>query len=348
MELRGIAEVTSMKGNGRKREVMRKIDIHNHIEIPEALELLPEKPLDIMAPRPEDKSYTYTMDMFASLTPKLSDPFTKIDDLRKMGLDMTVLSIAPTQFFYNLQSDTALKVCRFQNDRVASLVTQYPDKFAGMANVPLQDEYAATMELERAIDELGLAGVEIGSNVNGMLLGSPRFLPFFEKASSLNVPIFVHPHNPTGMERMKDYYSMNIIGFPLDTTLTAGSLIFSGIFDRFPGLKIILSHAGGFLPYIVGRMEHAFITRPECNEMRKTPLEYLKMFYYDTISHGTEQLKFLLSMVGADHVLLGTDYPYDMGDMKPLESIRAVGLSVADEEKVVGRNAQLFFKIFSR
>jgi aminocarboxymuconate-semialdehyde decarboxylase len=335
-----------MKGNGRKGEVIRKIDIHNHIEIPEALELLPEKPLDTMAPRPEDKSYTYTMDMFASLTPKLGDPFTKIDDLRKMGLDMAVLSIAPTQFFYNLQSDAALKVCRFQNDRIALLVKQFSDKFAGMANVPLQDESAATAELERAIGELGLAGVEIGSNVNGTLLGSPRFLPFFEKASSLDVPIFIHPHNPMGMERLKDYYSMNIIGFPFDTTLTAGSLIFSGIFDQFPGLKIILSHSGGFLPYIIGRMDHAFKTRPECRDIRKSPFEYLKMFYFDTIIHGTEQLQYLISVVGTEHVLLGTDYPYDMGDLNPLESIHGVKkLSIADAEKISGRNAQMLFKL---
>lgn len=323
-----------------------KIDMHSHIEIPEAVDLLTEKPKVVAAPL-ADKSYAYQQSLVAKITPQLRDPERKIADLQEMGLDMIILSILPSQFFYNLQGDLALKVCRFQNDRIASIVQKYPKKFRGMANVPIQNVEAAVMELERAVRELKLTGVEIGSNLNGKYLGDPSFRPFFEKARALDIPVYIHPHNPPGTDRMKDYYFMNILGFPLDTTLTAGSIIFSGTFDQLPGLKIILSHAGGYLPYIIGRMEHGFKVRPECQEIiQKSPVEYMKMFYYDTIAHSPNGLRFLISTVGADHVLLGTDYPYDMGDFKPLQSINAVkGLSAKDKEKIIGKNAQILFNL---
>ncbi len=328
------------------REFFKRIDVHSHIEIPEAVDLLPEKPPDAMAPRPDDPAYTYTLNMFARMGPQLRDPLRKIGDLRAMGLDMAILSIAPTQFFYSLGGDLGSRVCRFQNDRISSLVQEYPDKFGGMANVPLQDVPEAVKELERAVRELKLTGVEIGSNVNGKLLGDSSFLPFFEKARTLDIPVYIHPFNPTGLDRMRAYYFLNIIGFPLDTTLTAGSLIFSGTFDRLPGLKVILSHAGGCLPYLVGRMDHAFKTRPECQGIKRSPVDYLKMFYYDTIAHGSNQLQFLISIVGADQVLLGTDYPYDMGDLEPLQSLKVVqGLSEMDLEKIMGKNTQALFRI---
>ena len=299
-----------------------------------------------MAPHPGDKAYDYTIRMFASIGPKLRSPEKKIADLNTMGLDMTILSIAPTQFFYSLEGNLASPVCVLQNDRIASIVHTYPDRFAGMATVPLQDVPAALRELRRIIEELELSGVEIGSNVNGRPLGDPIYLPFFEKVRELDVPIYIHPHNPAGLDRLRDYYFMNVIGFPLETTLTAGSLIFSGMLDRVPGLKIILAHGGGYLPYLIGRMDHAFKTRPECRDIRKPPSEYLKTFYYDTVTHGPSQLQFLLSIVGADHVVIGTDYPYDMGDLQPLETLHAVdGLTPEDEAKITGINAQELFKI---
>ena len=323
-----------------------KIDMHSHIEIPEAVDLLPEKPADPFAPPPGTKAAAYTQNMMNRIAPQLRDPVRRIGDLEEMGLDMAVLSIAPQQFFYSVQGESVLKVYRFQNDRMASIVQKYPKKFRGLANVPLQNVAAAVKELERAVLELKLAGVEIGSNVNGKLLGDPSFLPFFEQARALDIPVYIHPTHPTGMERMRDYYFMNVIGLPLDSTLTAGSLIFSGTFDRLPGLKILLSHAGGYLPYIIGRMDHAWKTRPECDGIQKSPVEYMKMFYYDTITHGSNGLQFLISTVGTEHVLLGTDYPYDMGDLKPLQSINAVkGLSARDKDRIRGKNAQMVFKI---
>jgi aminocarboxymuconate-semialdehyde decarboxylase len=307
---------------------------------------MPEKPKVLSSPL-SPKSAAYQEALTKALNQQLNDPQRRIEDLEKMGVDRAVISIAPPQFFYHLEGKLALDVCRTQNDRIAAMVEKYPAKFTGMATVPLQNVEGAVAELERAIQQLQLKGVEVGSNVRGRYLGDPIYVPFFEKVRALDIPVFIHPQNVAGADRMKDYYFPNLVGNPLDTTLTAGHLIFSGIFDRLPGLKIALSHAGGHLPYIIGRMGHGFKVRPECQEvLKKSPVEYLGQFYYDTISHGPEALRYLISRVGADRVMLGTDYPYDMGDYTPLASIDAVpGLSTAEKEKIAGKNAAALFKI---
>jgi len=317
-----------------------KIDVHSHIEVPDAAALVP--PMDEAAPSllsAESAAYQKTHN--AAIREQIRNPERKIADMKAMGLDLSVLSITPGQFFYHLDGALAVQVARTQNDRIAEVVGQYPQKFIGAATVPLQNVEAAVAELERSVVELKLQGVEIGSNVRGRYLGDPIFLPFFEKASALDVPVFIHPCNVAGAEKMTDFYFPNLIGNPLDTTISAASLILFGVFDRFPGLKIVLAHAGGHLPYIIGRIAHGWKVRPECRKaIQRSPAEYLGEFYFDTIAHGPEALKFLISRVGAARVLLGTDHPYDMGDMDPLGSLGAVtGLSPKEREMVAGGNA---------
>ena len=344
----GAAALSVMRastGSAQSGPVM-KIDMHSHIEIADAVDLMPEKPKPLSSPL-SPKSAALQLALTAALEQQLNNPQKKIEDMEKMKVDLSVLSIAPPHFFYHLEGKLAADVSRRQNERIAAVVQKYPKKFAGMATVPMQNAQAAVAELEWAVGQLKLTGVEIGSNIRGRYLGDPIFVPFFEKARGLDVPVFIHPQNVAGADRMKDYYFPNLVGNPLDTTLTAGHLIFSGIFDRFPGIKIVLSHAGGHLPYIIGRMGHGFKVRPECQEgIKKSPVEYLSQFYFDTISHGPEALRFLISRVGADRVLLGTDYPYDMGDMDPLSSLEAVpGLSTAEREKIAGKNAVSLFTV---
>lgn len=317
-----------------------KIDIHSHIEIPDAAALLP--PGHEVTPSPlSAESAAYQKRHNEAIRDQILNPERKIADMKEMGLDMTVLSITPSQFFYNADGPLAVRVARAQNDYIAALVGRYPQKFTGVASVPMQNVNAAIAELERSVVELKLQGVEVGSNIRGRYLGDPAFLPFFEKARALNVPVLIHPCNVAGAERMTDFYLPNLIGNPLDTTITAASLIFSGIFDRFPGVKILLEHAGGHLPYIIGRMDHGWKVRPECRKfIQRSPAEYLGEFYFDTIAHGPEALKFLISRVGAARVLIGTDHPYDMGDMDPLGSLVAVtGLSPKEREMIAGGNA---------
>lgn len=322
-----------------------RIDCHSHIEIPEAISFLPKiiDPLASVSP----KSKLIQEQLTLALKDQLENPDRRIADMEKMRLDMTVLSIAPPHFYYNLEGEVAIAFAQRQNNRLADIARTYPDRFVSMATVPLQNVEAAVVEMERAVLNLNMKGVEVGSNIQGRYLGDPLFWPFYEKVAELDVPIFIHPRDVAGSERMKDFYFGNLIGNPLDTTIAAAHIIFSGVLDRFPGLKIILSHAGGHLPYICGRLRHGFDVRPECKEIIKTsPLDYVKKLYFDTITHDSDTLRFLISMVGADHVLIGTDYPYDMGDLDPVRTVEELtGLSADQSAKIMGGNAASLFKI---
>lgn len=322
------------------------IDVHCHIEVPEAASLVPPEGRGTPSPlSPESAAYQKAHN--EAIREQVRDPRRKIADLDAMGLHMAVLSISPAQFFYNLDVKKGLEVWRLQNERIAAIAGQHADRFVGVASVPLQDPQAAAAELERAVRELGLRGVEIGSNVLGRYLGDEFFFPFFAKARELDVPIFIHPFNVAGAEKMIDYYFPNLIGNPLDTTITAAHLILGGIFERLRGIKIVLAHAGGQLPYIIGRIAHGWKVRPECRKaLSRSPLEFLGEFYYDTIAHGREALEFLVSRVGAARVMLGTDHPYDMGDADPLATLRGLrGLSEEEKEMIAGGNAAALLRI---
>ena len=323
-----------------------RIDCHSHMEIPEAVSFLPQK-VDPLSYVVSPKSKSIQTQLTISLKDQLENPDRRIADMEKMRLDLTVLSIAPTHFFYNLDGEVAIGYTQRQNNRLAEIVRAYPGKFVGMATVPLQNVEAAAVEMERAVLDLNMKGVEVGSNIRGRYLGDPMFWPFYEKVASLDVPIFIHPFDVAGSERMIDFNLRNLIGNLLDTTIAAAHIIFSGVLDRFPDLKIILAHAGGHLPYTCGRLRHGFNVRPECKEfIQKSPLDYVKKFYFDTIAHDSESLRFLISRVGADHVLIGTDYPYDMGDMDPVRTVEELTELPADQvSKIMGENAVSLFKI---
>jgi aminocarboxymuconate-semialdehyde decarboxylase len=333
------------KGQAQTKKAFMIVDMHSHMEIPEAVALLPEKPKPLSSPV-SAATAAYQEKLVAALRQQLQDPEKRIEDMDKAGIDQCILSIAPAQFFYNLEGQLAIDVSRKQNDQFAERVQKYPKRFTAIATVPLQNPEAAAKELERAVRELKLKGVQIGSNVRRTYLGDKKFLPFFDKAAELDVPTFIHPIDTAGAERLKEYYLPNVIGNPLDTTITAATLVFSGIFDRLPNLKIVLAHAGGLVPYNIDRWDHGFKVRPECKvSIQRPPSMYLRNFYYDTIAHGTESLRFLISRVGVDRVVVGTDYPYDMGDLDPLKTLKAANLSAEEWDKIVWRNTAALFKL---
>jgi len=277
---------------------------------------------------------------------QIYDPQRRIEDMDRIGLDMQVISIAPS-FHYSIGADAALSFTRRENDGIAKVVATYPDRFTGMATVPMQDIGKAIKELERAVHELGMRAVEINSHINGRNLGEQEFWPFYEYVQALDIPIFVHPHHVAGAERMQKFFLTNLIGNPLETSLAIVSLIFEGVLEKFPRLKLIFAHAGGNIPYIRGRIEHGYQVVPECHKaIPKPPSEYLKLMYFDTIAHSTPALSYLIDTVGADRVILGSDYPFPMGDPDPIQSVRRLtGLSPLSEEKILGNTAADLFRV---
>ena len=283
---------------------------------------------------------------------KLSDIATRLRDMDRMGIDVQVVSPSPSQYYYYAEPDFGLQLSRATNDRIAEIVAGNPDRFAGMCTVPLQDPKMAARELDRCVRKLGMRGVEICTNVNGVDLADKRLGldRFFAKAEELGVVVFMHPMGFTHADRMTDYYFNNIIGNPLESTLAVSHLIFGGVLDRFPGLKFLVAHGGGYLAHYRARMDHGWKARPDASTTaKKKPSSYLRKFYYDTITFDPGMLESLVSLYGARQVMLGSDYPYDMADDNPIRTIAsAKGLDEAQRDLILGGNAAKLFGLPKR
>ena len=280
---------------------------------------------------------------------KLSTIEVRLADMDRMGIDIQAVSPAPQQTYYWTDAGLGVELSRMVNDRLAEIVAKWPDRFVGLGTVPLQNVDLAVAELERCVKQLGLRGVEINPSVNGMDLTDPRLNleKFFVKARELDIVIFMHPIGFTHGERLMDHYFNNVIGNPLETTVATSHLIFDGVMERNPGLKIVLPHAGGFLAHYWARMDHAWRARPDCRTViKKAPSRYLEKFYFDTITFDSGMLRNLIDRYGPGQVLLGTDYPFDMGEENPVGLINGVPrLKSAEKEKIMGGNAARLLKI---
>jgi len=275
--------------------------------------------------------------------PKLSSIEVRLKDMDRMGIDIQAVSPAPQQTYYWTDPGEGQALARMVNERLAEIVSKWPDRFVALGTVPLQDSSLAVSELEHAVKHLGLRGVEINPSVNGMDLTDPRLAleKFFAKAQELDVVIFMHPIGFTHGERLMNHYFNNVIGNPLETTVAASHLIFDGVLERHPKLKVVLPHAGGYLAHYWARMDHAWKARPDCHTViKKKPSSYLEKFYFDTITFDRTMLANMVKRYGADHVVLGTDYPYDMGMEQPVDFIGGTkGISASDKARIMGANA---------
>jgi aminocarboxymuconate-semialdehyde decarboxylase len=270
----------------------------------------------------------------------------KLADMDARGLDVSVMSLSPTLFFYWIGAGDGASFARYANDALADTVRRADGRLAGVAALPMQDPEAAAEELRRAVEELSLRGAHIGTSVEGGFLDEPQFRPVLEAADALGVPLIIHPYYVGPRPGLEQFYLTNIFGNPLDTALSAARLIFSGSFETFPNLKVMLVHAGGFLPYQIGRLDHGWDVRPEPKvQLEHPPSEYLNRFYYDTISHHDSALSWLVQLVGDDRVVLGTDLPYDMGDQDPVGRVARLELLPESSERVSGENAAQLFGI---
>jgi aminocarboxymuconate-semialdehyde decarboxylase len=327
------------------------IDIHTHVEFAGTFAILKkryseEEIFERFAVSATGRhSAELNRKIMAGIRDALRDPQKKIRDMEEKRLAFNVLSSSPFAFLYEVEGDLAVELARFHNDQLSELVKKYPDRFAAMATLPLQDPDEALKELTRATKTLGLRGVEIGSHVGKRELGDEVFWPIYKALEDLNMPILIHPHHVAGLDRLLDFYLNNLIGNPLDTTIAAAKLIFSGVLEKYPRLKIILAHGGGQFPYIIGRWDHGYTVRPECKEkIHRSPMAYFKNFYFDTITHNLDALRYLVSIAGSDHVLLGTDYPYDMADENPVQTVsQLTRIKAADRQKIMRENAIALF-----
>ncbi|HXX83066.1 MAG TPA: amidohydrolase family protein [Casimicrobiaceae bacterium] len=283
---------------------------------------------------------------------KLSSIETRLKDMDRMGIDIQAVSPAPNQTYYWTDPELGLDLARAVNDRLAEIVATWPDRFVALGTVPLQHADLAVTELTRCVKELGLRGVEVNPSLNGMDLTDPRLglEKFFAKLQELDVVMFMHPIGFTEGKRLVDHYFNNVIGNPMETTIAASHLIFDGVLHRNPRLKVVLPHAGGYLAHYWARMDHAHRARPDCRTViPKAPSSYLRKMYFDTIAFDPAMLRQMVDQYGPGHVLLGTDYPYDMGVEDPLGFIASVPRLKRDERAMIeGGNAVRLLKIKSR
>jgi aminocarboxymuconate-semialdehyde decarboxylase len=268
----------------------------------------------------------------------------KLADMDARGIDASILSLAPTLFLYWIGAQPAEAFARFANDALAETVERSAGRLAGLGTLPMQSPAAAADELRRCVEELGFCGAQIGTNVEAEALDHPRFAPVLEAADALGAPLVLHPYYVGPKPGLEDYYLTNIAGNPLDTALAAARLIFSGTLERLGALRPVLVHAGGFLPFQLGRLDHGWSVRPEPKvRLDRPPSDYLDRFHFDTITHHDGALRWLLELAGPDRVLLGSDLPFDMGDGDPVGRLERVARSDEVREQVAGRNAERLF-----
>ncbi|MGZ8631943.1 MAG: amidohydrolase family protein [Actinomycetota bacterium] len=321
------------------------IDIHCHVMSPDAAQMArpfftSEKDPFIHFAGPA--STAYNEQHFSEILPKLSIVEERLADMDRMGIDIQAISVAPPQYYYWAEPDLGQKLARIQNDNLAGIVAAHPDRFVGLGTVPLQDVGASLDELDRIAKDLRFSGVEICTNVNGDDFDDPRFLPFFERCRDLDLVIVVHPNGFTQGERLAAYYLINTVGMPLDSTVFLARLIFGGVLERVPDVKMCVVHGGGYLPSYPARYDHAWRERADVRERipHHPPSSYLKRLHFDTMLYDAYELAILVQRYGADHILLGTDYPYDMGEDDPVELICSIeGLSDTERALILGGNA---------
>lgn len=348
----GSAATTARRG---KR--WRTIDIHCHCMVPAASEYvlkatgLPGGGTDTNAQQHVNDLTKATLRERAKIDfPKLTDLDTRIADMDRLAIDVQVVSPYPGHFIYAAPPEVARESARMVNDHIAALVAEHPDRLMGMGTVPLQDCGMAIAELERTVKTHGFRGVELCTNVRGVDLTRAGLEKFFAKAEELGVLIFLHPSGTSFVGRMSDHYFPNTIGHPLESALAVGHLIFDGYLERFPNLKVCIAHGGGYIPAYWGRFDHAFEFRPDSRvTIKKKPSEYLKKLYFDTVVFSDVELKHLIETWGADHVMLGTDYPFDMAEPDPVGFLEsATSISDADMAKVAGGNAERLLAMKAR
>ncbi|MFN7086859.1 MAG: amidohydrolase family protein [Burkholderiales bacterium] len=327
---------------------MKRIDVHSHV-IPQTIieAMRANRELYQTEIKGQGRQLKFVRGKVEfDLVPEFYDADAKVEAMDRKGLDISVVSPGPQAFFYGLgNADEALRTAAIVNEGVAKMVAARPDRLRGMATLPMQHPDAAIAELERVAREYGFRAVELGTAIGDEELADPRFRPVLRRIQELKMVIFAHPNTQGSSGRLDCYYLTNLIGNPLDTTIMVGKLMFSGVLDELPELKILLAHGGGFLPYQIGRFQHGHAVRPDTAAVTASrPLDMFRRFYFDALTHSPQAIRYLIDTVGSERVMIGTDSPFDMGEEHPLASLEAVpGLTREERENVCCRSALRLF-----
>ena len=333
------------KPGREQRPKSTTIDAHSHIAVPRAGAYI--KPyLDLATIPLAHFSNAETKELNAKQEADIRDCMTGYDQrfrtMDEMGVDMQMTMPPPPQLYHTVALEYAVPAARMINEGVAEFVSKHPDRFIPCGTVPMQDGVEAAKELEYVAKTLKFKAVEILTNVAGRELSDPAFAPFWQKAEELGMLVVIHPNGFTEGKRLSRFYFNNIVGNPFETTLALHYLIFDGVLARHPKLKIYAMHGGGYLGAYSGRIDHAWGARSDCNAgLPKPPTEYLKQVYFDNVVFTPHQLEALIKTFGADHIVMGTDYPFDMLEYDPIGHVNSVeGLDDATRAALCGGNAK--------
>jgi aminocarboxymuconate-semialdehyde decarboxylase len=322
------------------------VDVHTHFFPPGYLAALERGPDPYAIGKDAEGRTILTLhgSRIVTMTQAMTSPQDRLRDMDRLGIARQIISVTIPNVYFGPPARRR-DLARMANEGLAEIARRFPDRFAAMASVPLEDPAAAVQELDRAILDLGMVGVILGSNAGGRYLDDPAFLPFYERAQALRVPILIHPMPPADPDPTFARGLVPLLGFVFNTTASVARMVLAGVFERLPGLTLILGHLGGTLPYLMQRLDNGYRAYPEAREaLPNPPSHYLKRLYYDTVSFSVPSLQCALGAVGPEHIVMGTDYPHVIGDIgAALESIGSLALPQAAMAGILGETAIRLF-----